>query len=108
MGLLSLLAAIITAVIFYESARVIGKSKFWWSVLGFVLFLFPGVLVNLLYEKLIWRPVVDLQHFTISEIVPPTLPRIIVGVVGIICGALFVYFVHREFLKPEMNKAVEK
>jgi len=104
MGLLSLLAAIITSVIFYESARVIGKSKFWWSVFGFILFSVPGILVNLLYEKLIWRPIIDPQHFTFSEIVPPTIPRLIVTVVGIICGALFSYLVYKEFLNPKTEK----
>lgn len=102
--MLSLLAAIITAVLFYRSAQAIGKSKFWWSVLGFVLFKLPGFLVNLLYEKLIWRPVVDPRHFTMSEIVPPTIPRLIIGVIGIVAGALCVYVVHKEFLKPDMNK----
>lgn len=108
MAILSFLAAVISAVLFYQSAQAIGKSKFWWAIVGFVLFLFPGFLVNLLYEKLIWRPVVDPQHFTISEIVPPTIPRLIVTVVGIVGGALCAYFVHKEFLKPEMNKAVGK
>ena len=102
---LSFLATIVAAVIFYQSAKAIGKSKFWWAFVGFVLFLFPGFLVNLLYEKLIWQPVVDPQHFAISEIVPPTIPKLIVTVVGIVAGVLCTYVVYKEFLKPKAERS---
>lgn len=97
--MIGMVASLIAAVWLYQSAKENGKSKLLWAIIGFFVFNLPGFLLNLLYEKLIWRPTVNLDYLRFNDLVPPTIPRIILIVLGIILGTLSVYLINREFLK---------
>jgi hypothetical protein len=99
--MIQIIAAIIVAVWFFRSATKIGKSGIRWAIIGICAFILPDIPWALFAYQAILPTVIQSDIGDTGVIIS----ALAIGLVGLLLGFIVVYWVHRKYLKSNVQES---